>query len=550
MLVTGERFVRVAAYSVLLTAIGAAPATSPTAPPVMSDDVRIAGWVDQLSAADPDTRVAAASHLEDLPPTDLPLMEAAFARHDLSPDANVALSQMMPRVRQRAKLAAIRAHRHEQMSPYYQSQALAGYDHGGHTNPQWDDAARAFLRADGDLYRLEGPPLDAARPGVAGQMRAVLATGCNDPTVLAAAGMLSTDTGATAPAVALLFARAARELPTAPGISPLYRLIIDGRRLSYAASIRPAARQVLAAVIAAAEADLPTQFQRLLATPGLPPYVAVEMADAAFDRTSTLKLPLKPILDGVLDPLLAAYPNEAAAVALRGQAMVHYAWEARGAGYADTVTPQGEADFEDRLGQAKTLLSQAYHMDPDVNEAADDMLTVARGLQFDRPTMEMWYRRAIAANPDDTDATDRRLTFLEPKWGGDPDAMLQFGRDVVADGNFYSSLPTILVEAHQRLADHYAPDADAYWLRPGVWDDVRSVYEGYLKRRGRFTDYYRNALARAAVRCHQWHSADEQFKQLGDKADPAWYPGHTRAALDAARQTAARLADQLDQQGR
>lgn len=57
-----------------------------------------------------------------------------------------------------------------------------------------------------------------------------------------------------------------------------------------------------------------------------------------------------------------------------------------------------------------------------------------------------------------------------------------------------------------------------YWEQPGVWDDVRGVFGGYLEH---FPGdvVARSKYAKHANRCRQWAEADRQFKILGD--DPA-----------------------------
>ena len=124
--------------------------------------------------------------------------------------------------------------------------------------------------------------------------------------------------------------------------------------------------------------------------------------------------------------------------------------------------------------------------------------------------------------------------------------MIRFGRQCVAEGNWRTDIPQVRADAHLRSAG-YAGDP-AYWLRPGVWDDVRVVYEGCLRRNCNPV-FNRNQLARYAVLCHPWKAADQQFSTLGLQADAASFGDGTSAALDAARETAARLADPPDAQG-
>jgi hypothetical protein len=147
-------------------------------------------------------------------------------------------------------------------------------------------------------------------------------------------------------------------------------------------------------------------------------------------------------------------------------------------GYASSVTPQGWKDFAARLDVAAAALIRSYELDPGDPAPATEMLIVVRGQQHDRIEMEQWYRRAMDADPDDADAAAQKLEFLKPKWGGDAADMVPFGRACLAQGNWRTRIPTVLALPHQELAD--VGGDPAYWLSPGVWDDLRAVYGGYL----------------------------------------------------------------------
>ncbi len=523
---------------------GAWPATRP---PAAGDAATVNGVVDQLSAADPDARERAAAALEDLPYADVPLVEAAADRDDLPPEAAVRLRRVVPLVRQRAHRFKRVMDRRAVDAPFVQAQALADYGRDGHTDPAWDADARAFLTLDAVRGLYNGADFQAVVADARQHLDAALAAGCDDPDVLAYAGLLAVDTRRPPAEAAGLFARA--ESAAADGhCGPLVKTIIDGRRIAALAADARAAGQRRAGRDGLVRlGDMVVQFDKLLAVPGLPPRVAVDAAHNVFERAKALHAKLQPIVDRVVGPLETAFPNDPGVQRVKGAVYTQFGWEARGNGFANTVTPQGAQLFADRLAVAEAALTKAWDGDPDDASSADDMLTVELGQGKGVGVMELWFKRAMAADPDDRVACARKLLYLAPKWYGSPDQILAFGHECLAGGNWRGGIPLELVDAHRDLAG-YDADPAAYYLRPGVWDDCRTVYEGYA-RRG-LNPSLRNGYALVACQCHQWKVADEQFKALGGAADPALFGDGTPAALDAARATAARLADRPDEQGK
>jgi hypothetical protein len=104
--------------------------------------------------------------------------------------------------------------------------------------------------------------------------------------------------------------------------------------------------------------------------------------------------------------------SEAYVLNLKGTFYVNYAWQARGDGPGATITPKGSGDFADRLKIAGELLTRASDLDPDFPDPATEMLSVVMGEGGDRDTMEKWFKRAIAIDPDNRTACESYCTWI------------------------------------------------------------------------------------------------------------------------------------------
>jgi hypothetical protein len=153
--------------------------------------------------------------------------------------------------------------------------------------------------------------------------------------------------------------------------------------------------------------------------------------------------------------------------------------------------------------------------------------------------LELWTRRAQAADPDDRSFYATRLLALEP-WqkGGSYERMLELGKRCLAAGNWRGLVPFVLLDAHNRIAQNHE-DPEAYLASEVVWKDVKLCYDGFLEVFPKAT-WHRNAYARWACRCSHWGEADLLFRQIGEAPDLTVF--HSKALYDYYRAKATRLA--------
>jgi hypothetical protein len=159
----------------------------------------------------------------------------------------------------------------------------------------------------------------------------------------------------------------------------------------------------------------------------------------------------------VIEPnLLKHWPEDYRMYLIKGSVHVPYAWNARGGGYADTVSEANFKVFHDRLEVAADALRRAWKLNSQDPRIPTEMLRVELGLGQGRDEMEKWFQRAMALDPANYAACGHKMHYLEPKWYGSEEDMLAFGRECVTSGKWKGSVPLTLAEAHDALA-RYVP---------------------------------------------------------------------------------------------
>ena len=180
-----------------------------------------------------------------------------------------------------------------------------------------------------------------------------------------------------------------------------------------------------------------------------------------------LASPLVDVWKGREERYLGLYKNSKipdwARFTLGGAFEVSYGWREIGRGMVPLTDEKLAASFAARNERARELLTEAWRLRPTSRWAAQQMIYVIRhGHGAEGDTLRLWVDRALAACCDYDYAAAAYLTALRPRWGGDYESMLAFGRACAETKRYDTSLPTFL----NRSISYVAADLD----------DWRSVY--------------------------------------------------------------------------
>lgn len=391
---------------------------------------------------------------------------------------------------------------------------VTAYENFGNNDSDWDPAAKRAL-TEFARYRVQTTdPGEPCAEIIATNCDAAVAAGCDDPLVRYLYIKFSMSQTNTPKAFlnAMMNVQSNMQNSSYPDIRKFYASLRAAQQYNYTYRYSSNADwTVYGNLMSAAGSSLAAACDDKTMPPEEAYEAGSELISALPNDTNIFEQEYPPIEA----PLLANWPNAAPVWLLKGEADTQLAWLYRGNGSGDTLAKAAVEGFEQNLDVADKALSRAWKLDPTDARIAVAMLNVELGQGQGRTRMEMWFNRAMADDPDDYDAASAKLNYIQPKWYGSTQDMLEFGRECVQSTNWGSGLSLILIDAHWDIYNQYI-DAAArtnYWQQPVVWDDISSAYERYFQSypndTGRIAYY-----ARYAYYARQWNKLNELIPKV------------------------------------
>ncbi len=421
-----------------------------------------------------------------------------------------------------------RSRRHETLAAWLQwerATSLGDYRRTGERDPAWDTDACDCLNAYAQSLVLspeDGKTFIAAATAAA---QRALTKGCTDPLVYyATLRLISVHLTHPASENARSYAEVEANMEKS-GYSAFRKCFASLRAASFAIEAgrqaNPGGETTPSPPGTDAGASLDRALKHLvevLHDPSVPRDGLFDIADSLLEFAQDSQLGqariFVPLEAEFASGSLRDAPETATLRMAEGMFWINYGWQARTSGWGSEVSGEGWHLFEERLRKAQTALERAYELDPTDPRICDLMMTVELGQGEGRERMETWFRRAMDADPDNVRACHKKMYYLEPKWYGSDEEMLEFGRQCLA-----TRLPWLLEDAHITLASNRS-DADwqAYWKEPAVWKDIQQLYEAALEA-DPDSAWIRSRYAKVAFLSEHWKLADTLFNELGDRVD-------------------------------
>lgn len=224
-------------------------------------------------------------------------------------------------------------------------------------------------------------------------------------------------------------------------------------------------------------------------------------------------------------------PDSITAPIALAESYVSYAWDARGDGYADSVSESGWKLLAERIAKAKVILVQAAPAKcPDWYIA---MLQVAREDNWDLSKLHVLFQQAIAFEPEYQYYYRIFADHLQPKWSGEEGDPARFAEEQANrlggdDGDilYFQIADAILCACQESEFGHFS------------WPRLQKGYAALEKKYGTSMINV-NSFALMASKSGDWEAADPAFKRIGEEwnqelwANEAWFKQNRDTAAQA-----------------
>ena len=199
-------------------------------------------------------------------------------------------------------------------------------------------------------------------------------------------------------------------------------------------------------------------------------------------------------------------------------------WDARGSGFANEVTREGWEDFETHMQLARKSFENAWEAAPHRPEAPAAMVYVAMcSSRSANREMRRWFERAVEAQCDYRVAYTNVLQGLMPRWHGSLDQLYQFGVSCSNTERYDTLVPYMLFDVLWRIVGDKLNNSEGirYLRKPGIYDNVRSVCQGYLEHENDLStdEWWKTAWLGFACCAEQWDDAKRLIEELDSDLD-------------------------------
>jgi hypothetical protein len=256
-----------------------------------------------------------------------------------------------------------------------------------------------------------------------------------------------------------------------------------------------------------------------------------------------------------LDDWVAARPQSPLPLLFRGTHYTHWAWQARGSGYAKTVAECGWDLFHQRLVTGDGDLARAAAMDESDPAPHARSIWTAIGLSLGQQEIRQRFAEVTRRNRWDRFAHQSMIQALAAKWHGSHEEMFEFARAESAQAPEGSSAHRGIALAHlerwgnihrefedgrEREQVYFFDDAVQAEIRRAAGLSVRSPRYS----EGKFEAVDRNTFAMCFWLMRDYEAQLEQMDLIGplNQTAPWHIQGEARWAYERARTTALKAA--------
>jgi hypothetical protein len=206
-------------------------------------------------------------------------------------------------------------------------------------------------------------------------------------------------------------------------------------------------------------------------------------------------------------------PHSITAPIALAESYVRFGWDARGGGYADSVSDSGWKLMAERAAKAKAILEENAELAKKCPDWYLAMQLVAQAQGWDLVQARALYEKAVAFEPGYQYYYRVLAEYLQPKWEGQEGDAARFAEEAANkvggdDGDilYYWIADVIVCGCHDPEFTHFS------------WPRAQKGFTALEKKYGS-SMLFVNSYALMAAKSNDMIAADPAFKRIGDEWD-------------------------------
>lgn len=154
-------------------------------------------------------------------------------------------------------------------------------------------------------------------------------------------------------------------------------------------------------------------------------------------------------------------------------------WVARGNGFANTVSQEGQRHFRRQLNFAAFHAVSAWKLRPELPEPAALMIAISMaGSRAADEGTRFWFDEAVRADLFCAESYERYSWALRPRWGGSCEEMLSLAQECLDTERFDTRLPLQCLMISLNVKEELG-SWDLVLKYPGAVDNLAREFKGY-----------------------------------------------------------------------
>lgn len=160
---------------------------------------------------------------------------------------------------------------------------------------------------------------------------------------------------------------------------------------------------------------------------------------------------------------------------------IHWAWDARGSGYADGVEQEAWAIFFERLNEAYNLIHEAIELNPNHPKPYNMLLTLSMTSASNGININEVISKLNSIDKEDYGVQKSIIYALTERWQGEKGDAINYAytacKDAPKGSSLYALIPYAHIERWMDFGSEEREESNKFFMKNGVRQNILDAYQ-------------------------------------------------------------------------